>query len=308
MVADLLLLDAAANGPLGAVAVSAARLAPVTDRARGARLAGRVVAAGAKGCARWVKHADDRSWIAARFALPLRDTPHERRLHAVSLRHYALAQQAMTVEARADARAAVGVVLEAGPPPPGAVLAFVHSPTMWVCLYGLVNAGLRFSPVVADWYWDDPNYGARTRALASVGGAAVAAEHGFERLFERVGRGGHLAVAVDVPGRNRVRFLGKDAAIRGGAARLAHAAGVPIVPIRGDVRRGRPVAVVGAPIASGPDIQGVLAEVLAAVEAPLLQRPERWMPYTGELWPDLCAPYRAAYDEDRPAAGVGSRP
>lgn len=308
MVAEPLLLDAAAHGPLGAAVVSAARMAPVTSRARDTTLAGRVLAAGAKGCARWAKHAEDRAWIAARFALPLQDTPHERRLRAVSLRHYALTQQALMVESRADARAAVGVVYEAGPPPPGAILAFAHSPTMWVCFYGLVNVGLRFSPVVADWYWNDPGYEVRTQALASVGGSAIAAAHGFERLFERVERGAHLAVAVDVPGRNPVRFLGKDAGIRGGAARLAQAAGVPIVPIRGAFRRGRPVAIVGAPIAPRADIGGVLTEVLAAVEAPLLARPEHWMPYTGDLWPDQCAPYRAAYGEDQPAAEVGSGP
>lgn len=310
MVADLIVLEAAMQGPLGATAaaMTAGRLAPVTRRARATTLTGRVLAAGAKGRARWAMHAEDRAWIAGRFALPLQDTAHERRLRAVSLRHYALTQQALMVESRADARAAVGLVLEDGPPPPGAIFAFVHSPTMWVCFYGLVNAGIRFSPVVADWYWEDVGYEVRTRALASVGGAAIPAAHGFGRLFERVDLGDHLAVAVDVPGRNPARFLGKDARIRGGAARLAQAAGVPIVPIRGGFRRGRPVAIVGAPIAPHADLDGLLAELVAAVEAPLLARPERWMPYTGELWPDRCAPYRAAYGEDQPVPEVGSGP
>lgn len=306
--ADLIVLEAAMQGPLGATAaaMTGGRLAPVTQRARATRLTGRLAAAGAKGCARWAMHAEDRAWIAGRFALPLLATPHERRLRAVSLRHYALTQQCLMVEARPEVRAAVGLVLEAGPPPDRAVFAFVHSPTMWVCLFGLANAGIAFWPVVAEWYWDDPGCAARTAALASVGAAALPADHGFDRLLEVVRRGDHLGVAVDVPGRNAVRFFGKDARIRGGAARLAHAAGVPVVPIRGGFRHGRPVAIVGAPIGPGGDADALLRDVVAAVEAPLLERPERWMPYTGDLWPDHCAPYRAAYDEDQPAPEVGS--
>lgn len=308
MVAELLVLDAAAQTPLGvtAAAMSVARLAPATRRARATTLAGRVLAAGVKGSARWAMHAEDRAWIAGRFALPLQDTPHERRLRAVSLRHYALTQQCHTVEARPENRAAIGLVLEAGPPPERAIFAFVHSPSMWVCLYGLANAGIAFWPVVADWYWDDPRYEFRTAALAAAGGAALPAEHGFDRLYEVVARGGHVGLAVDVPGTNPVRFLGKDARIRGGAARLAHAAGVPVVPIRGGFSRGRPVAIVGAPIAPREDAGELLRVILAAVEAPLLERPERWMPYTGDLWPDRCEPHRAAYAEDPPAAEVGS--
>lgn len=309
MVAELLVLDAAAQAPLGAAAaMSAARLRPVTQRARGTTLVGRMLLAGVKGHARWAMHAEDRAWIAGRFALPLQGTRHERRLRAVSLRHYALTQRCLTVEARPESRAAVGLVLEAGPPPERAVFAFVHSPSMWVCLYGLANAGIAFWPVVADWYWDDPGYEARTTALAAAGGAALPAEHGFDRLRDVIDRGGRVGLAVDVPGTNPVRFLGKDAWVRGGAARLALAAGVPVVPIRGGFRRGRPVAIVGAPIAPPEDPRALLRDVLAAVEAPLLARPEHWMPYTGDLWPDRCAPYRAAYDEDQPGAEVGSAP
>jgi hypothetical protein len=307
MIGELFLLDAAAGGPLGAVAaVSAAGLAPRASRAREKVLAGRLFAARAQGRARWAMYAEDRAWIHARFALPLKDTPHERRLRRVSLRHYALTQQCLMVEGCPTAREATGVVLEAGPPPQGAVFAFAHSPAMWLFLFGLTNAGLPFSPVVADWYWDDPGYGVRTRALARAGGAAIPADHGFDGLLEIIARGGHLALAVDVPGSHPVRFLGKDARIRSGAVRLALAADVPIVPVRGGFRHGRPVAIVGAPIAPRADAEGLLAEVLAAVEAPLLARPELFMPYTGELWPDLCAPHRAAYDEEQPAAEVTS--
>lgn len=284
-----------------AAAVPAATIAGAWSPRARARLG----AAGMRGRLRWAVHARDRRWIAERFELPLQDTPFARRAGRVGLRHYALTERCMVVEASADLRASAGHVAEA-PLPERAIFAFAHSPSMWLALYGLCNAGLRFAPVANDWYWSDPMREVRDAALAANGGEAIGARGAFDAVSDMLADGASVGLAVDVPGSSPVSFLAKDARVRSGIVRLAQATDVPIVPLRGAFAGGRPVAVTGRPIAPGEDTAAVLAEVVAAVERPLLRRPDRWMPYTGDLWPDRCGPYREVYAEDQPAPEVGS--
>lgn len=287
-------LELAAAMP--AAAVAAGR--PSRDRAR-------LTAAGMRGGLRWAAHPADRRWIDARFELPLLDTPHAGQMRRVGLRHYSLTERCRAVEDRAGLRAAVTHVAHA-PVPGRAILAFVHSPAMWLCLYGLSNARVRFAPVAADWYWEDPLREVRDAALALHGGQAIEADGSFDAIRDALDDGARVGLAVDVPGSTPVRFLGKEARVRSGLVRLAQATDAVIVPLQGAFVGGLPVAITGVPIRPGDDVGATLAEVTAAVEAPLLPRPERWMPYTGDLWPDRCGPYRAAYAEDQPVAEVGS--
>lgn len=301
MVPVSLLLDSALAAPLEALA---AMPAAVQSPARGATSRARLRTAGLHGRLRWAMHAKDRRWVAGRFALPLADTRHERRVQRVGLRHYALTQRCLTLEADPVLRGAVGLVGDV--PPARTILAFAHSPAMWVALYGLTNAGVRFSPVVEDWFFDDPMAGVRTDALAAHGGRVITAGDAFAQVQTALRDGAVPAIAVDVAGSTPVRFLGKDARVRSGIARLAHATGASVVPMHGAFIHGRPVVMLDPPIAPSDDVEATLRAVVAAVEAPLLRRPEYWMPYTGELWPDRCAPFREAYAEDQPLPEVGS--
>lgn len=303
MVAVSLLFDSALAAPLEALA---AMPAAVQAPARSAGARAHLRAAALHGRLRWVLHRGDRRWVADRFALPLLDTPHQRRVRRVGLRHYALTQRCMTVETDPVIRGAVGLVGDAAPVPGRTIFAFVHSPAMWVSLYGLTNAGLPVAPVVEDWFFEDPMAGARTEVLAKSGGRVILAGEAFTQIQAALADGVIPAIAVDVAGSTPVRFFGKDARVRSGIARLAQATGASIVPMHGAFVRGRPVVVLDDPIAPHDDVQALLRDVVAAVEAPLLRRPEYWMPYTGELWPERCAPYRDAYAEDQPLPEVGS--
>ncbi len=303
MVPVSLLFDSALATPLEALAaVPAAVQGPVRDLTSH----GRLQVSGIHGRLRWATHAQDRRWVADRFALPLLDTPHQRRLRRVGLRHYALTQRCMTVEADPRLRAAVGVQGDASSLPARAILAFVHSPGMWLALYGVTNAGTPAAPVVDDWFFDDPMAAVRNEAVARRGGRMIRAGDAFTQAAEALQAGMVPAMAVDVAGSTPVRFLGKDARVRSGLARLAQASGASIVPIRGGFRRGRPTAFLGDPIAPRDDAAALMREVIAAVEQPLLRRPEHWMPYTGDLWPQLSEAYRDAYAEDQPQPEVGS--
>lgn len=298
-----LTVDPALLTPLElAAALPAMVLAPSRTLAARARLR----AAGLHGSVRWAAHAEDRRWVAGRYALPLQETPHARRVHRVGLRHYALTQRCMVVEEHAALRGAVGVVGDLPAAGDRTIFAFVHSPAMWLCLYGLTNAGTRIAPVVADWFWEDPLLDLRTACVTSVGGRVIDVGGGFAEVREALVAGLHPVLAVDVPGSTPVRFLAKPARVRSGIARLAWDTGATVVPVHGVFAGGRPAVVLGAPIRPTEDAGALMRELTAAVEAPLLARPERWMPYTADLWPDRCGPYRAAYDEDQPAAEVGS--
>lgn len=303
MVPVSLLFDSALAAPLEALA---AMPAAVQAPARGVTSRAHLRAAGLHGRVRWALHRGDRRWVADRLALPLLNTPHQRRVRRVGLRHYALTQRCMTVEADPAIRSAVGLVGDAPSEPGRTIFAFAHSPAMWVSLYGLTNAGLPVAPVVEDWFLEDPMAGTRTEVLAQHGGRVILAGEAFTQVQAALRDGIIPAIAVDVAGSTPVRFLGKDARVRSGIARLAQATGASIVPMHGAFVRGRPVVVLDAPIAPRDDVHALLREVVAAVEAPLLRRPEYWMPYTGELWPDLCAAHRDAYAENQPPPEVGS--
>ena len=303
MVPVSLLLDSAFATPLEALAaVPAAVRGPLRD----VTSHGRLQVAGVHGRLRWAAHAEDRRWVADRFALPLLDTPHQRRLQRVGLRHYALTQRCMTVEADPVLRTAVGLRGDVGALPKRTMLAFVHSPGMWLALYGLSNAGAPVAPVVDDWFFEDPMAEVRNEAVARRGGKTIRAGDAFTQVERALEDGMLPAMAVDVAGSTPVRFFGKDARVRSGLARLALATGASIVPIRGGFVRGRPMTFLGDPIAPRGDAGALMREVIAAVEQPLLRRPEHWMPYTGELWPQLSEAYRDAYAEDQPQSEVGS--
>lgn len=303
MVPATLLLDAAIT-PLE---VAAAMSATVMSPAREFRARMRLHGAGLHGCARWLAHAGDRRWVSGRFALPLSDTPYARRVRSVGLRHYALTQRCMAVEADDDLRDAVALIGDPAALPERTIITFLHSPAMWFCLYALSHAGVRFFPIATDWFWDDPMAEVRTATVAENGGRIIPATGGgFEDALALLREGGKLGLAADVPGSTPVRFFDKPARVRSGIARLALATDASVVPIHGTFRRGRPVAVLGAPIAPRGDVETLMGEIIAAVEAPLAGRPEAWMPYTGDLWPDRVGAHREAYAEDAPHPEVGS--
>ena len=304
MVPVSLLLDTAIAAPLE---VAAAMSAPAMSPAREVQARMRLHRAGLHGRARWLAHAGDRRWVSGRFALPLADTPHARQLRRVGLRHYALTQRCMAVEADAYLRDSVALVGDATTLPDRTIITFAHGPAMWFPLYALAHAGVRFFPLATDWFWDDPMAEIRTATVAENGGRMIPATGGgFKDALALLSDGGKLGLAADVPGSTPVRFFGKTARVRSGIARLALATGASVVPIHGAFQRGRPVAVLGTPITPRGDVETLMGAIIAAVEAPLAGHPEAWMPYTGDLWPDRVAAHREAYAEDAPHAEVGS--
>ena len=257
------------------------------------------------GAARWAAHPTERREYEQRFSLAVQGTSQEGRAHRIAMRYFALTERCMRLEDRPAAREAIRVS-GVDALPPRRLYAFVHSPSLWLLLHGMTRAGAPFSPVVADWFWDDPHRDLRVGAVERAGGEIIPAGGSFDRIVAAATEGRHPALAVDVPGRTPLRFLGKPAALRSGLASLALAVDVPIVPVLGRWNGMVPEVVLGAPIAPQGTPAELLARVVAAVEAPLLAAPEYWMPYTSELWPGARAEHRAAFGESAPTAGVAS--
>lgn len=261
----------------------------------------RLAAGHVRGSLNWLLHAEDRAWTNARFALALAGTDHARRVRRVGLRYYAVAERCTRLELMPKERRGIVIRHEGPPPPRRCIYAFAHTPALWMMLHGVTTSGLPLSPVVADWYWDDPLRDLRTDAVQAAGGEVIDVNAGFASVLRALDAGCQPALAVDIPGGTEARFLGKRALLRSGAARLALAADAAVVPMRGAWRRGRPEVVLGAPITPEGEPDALLRRIVAAVEAPLLRAPEYWMPYECELWPDDCAPYRAAFADPPPA-------
>ncbi len=265
----------------------------------------RLRAGAAVGTARWAAYRAERRELEQRFALALTGTPHEGRARQTVRRYFALTERCARLEALPAAREAIRVQ-GIDDLPPLRLYAFAHSPALWLILHGMAGTGQPFSPVVADWFWEDARRDLRVDVVERAGGEVIPAAGAFERIASAAAEGRHPALAVDVAGHTPMEFLGKPAALRSGLASLALAVDVPIVPVRARWNGMVPEVVLGAPIAAEGTPPELLARVVAAVEAPLLAAPEYWMPYTSELWPAAAAEDRAAFGESAPTAEVAS--
>lgn len=265
----------------------------------------RLRAGAAVGTARWAAYRAERRELEQRFALALTGTPHEGRARQTVRRYFALTERCARLEALPAAREAIRVP-GMDDLPPLRLYAFAHSPALWLILHGMAGTGQPFSPVVADWFWEDARRDLRVEVVERAGGEVIPAAGAFERIASAAAEGRHPALAVDVAGHTPMEFLGKPAALRSGLASLALAVDVPIVPVRARWNGMVPEVVLGAPIAAEGTPAELLARVVAAVEAPLLATPEYWMPYTSELWPAAAAEDRAAFGESAPTAEVAS--
>jgi lauroyl/myristoyl acyltransferase len=72
-------------------------------------------------------------------------------------------------------------------------------------------------------------YLAAHRRLIDLGSTVVPSTVGFAGLRDLVLEGRTLAIALDMPGSARVRFVGRDLRSASGAARIAHDTGTPLV-------------------------------------------------------------------------------
>lgn len=259
----------------------------------------------AVGTARWAAYRAERRELEQRFSLALAGTPHERRTRGTVRRYFALTERCTRLEAMPAARASIRVQ-GIDRLPPRRLYAFAHSPALWLILHGMAGTGHPFSPVVADWFWEDPRRDLRVKVVERAGGEVIPAAGAFERIAAAAAEGRHPALAVDVAGRTPLQFLGKPASLRSGLATLALHVDAPIVPVRARWNGMVPEVVLGAPIAPQGTAAELLARVVAAVEAPLLAAPEYWMPYTSELWPTAAAELRAAFGESAPTVEVAS--
>ncbi|MBZ5737660.1 hypothetical protein [Nocardioides mangrovi] len=107
------------------------------------------------------------------------------------------------------------------------------------------------------------------------GGTPVSADVGAAGMVELLERGQILAIATDVPGRTPVRFLGREVLGSFGAARLASAAGAPVVVLTTERDAQGAFVRLHEPLDSrGAEPRDLLDRILAIHEPVLLRWPE----------------------------------
>ncbi|MDP2772914.1 MAG: hypothetical protein Q8O61_05105 [Nocardioides sp.] len=85
-----------------------------------------------------------------------------------------------------------------------------------------VGHPLMFDPAI-------PDYLAANLRLGRMGSTPVPSTLGYAGLRDLVREGHTLGIAVDLPGRTRVRWMGRDVLGASGAARIAFETGAPVV-------------------------------------------------------------------------------
>jgi lauroyl/myristoyl acyltransferase len=123
-------------------------------------------------------------------------------------------------------------LLDAPGPHAGRVLCFLHH-GRYDGIFGAIRraGGPATTTVAADNMFGSgiaPHLRAMKRT-AEIGGPVIPVSIGYRGLRDVVASGGTLGIAVDLPGRTRVRFLGRDVGAASGAARIAMETGCPVV-------------------------------------------------------------------------------
>lgn len=153
-------------------------------------------------------------------------------------------------------------------PPSGCVLAICHSP--WGRALALWNAAHPLALVKAAARW-------KSRGRAAYVGSGIAA---LRELHGRLRGGARVAVVIDCFDADdgpALAFLGIPVRVGGGAARLARAAGVPIVPTRASLERGHIRVSFGPPIdATSLGVDESMRQVMRAFEATVRADPAAW--------------------------------
>jgi Bacterial lipid A biosynthesis acyltransferase len=166
--------------------------------------------------------------------------------------------------ARAGGSGAVVAVLHMGP-----FLLLVHA----LCAQGMrpyMVAGNERSGVVEGRFGGWLEFQRRQREAA--GGRTLCTGSAFPVARALLERGEVVVSAWDVPGSATVELLGRPASVRYGAARLAEATGVPLLPAVVWREHARPRARIGAPIDPSGGAEGMLSELTAELNAELRRR------------------------------------
>jgi lauroyl/myristoyl acyltransferase len=161
----------------------------------------------------------------------------------------------------------------------GVVLNFVHHGYYDGAFPSIARLGVRAHMVVHPYMLenDAPTWlRQHVKVALSNGGAAVSAAVGNDGMLDLLRRGEVLALASDVPGRTPLRFAGRDVLGSFGAARLATAAGAPVVLMTSEEDAAGPVIRLHDPLnpAAFATPQALLERMLAVHESVLLRWPE----------------------------------
>ena len=181
----------------------------------------------------------------------------------------------------------------------GAIIATVHSPAGYMALLAGSLRTRQIAVVAGDWLWrfvatPGPR---RTTVVEASGATLVSATRSFRTLQRMLEEGQFIILVADFPGRFEVPLLGKTAKVNAGLARLSQIVGVPVVPVLGCWDGVQPSVRFGAPLepVEGEQTAAYMQRVSASIDQLLVDRPEHWMPFTNNLWPDDAGPYLWAY-------------
>lgn len=118
----------------------------------------------------------------------------------------------------------------------GVLLSACHVGPHYRSMYALPAASSHRYSVAGPWFFDPPSHDYWGRRLArwrkGALGRLVLSKGSFPILRELLARGDTVYLFFDLPGRRGTRFLGKQAMLADGSARLAIEADALIVPLR----------------------------------------------------------------------------